>query len=228
MSRLGWMMVAAIAVAILIGVLLIAQPAALALERDAPRLAYLLLILVVMGGGTLAFVRTRPGTALRYAAIWGLVALVICVGYVLRDDFALLGRRLTAELLPHRGVEREGAVQFRAQERGHFVVEANVDGVPVRFLLDTGASDVVLTPADARRLGFDTGALSYSRVYRTANGTVRGAPIRLARLRVGPIELRDVSASVNAVQMDRSLLGMSFLSRLSGFDVAGETLTLRP
>jgi aspartyl protease family protein len=225
---LRWMLIAVAVVAALVGLLLVEQPAALALERDSPRLVYLLLAVVLMGGGTVAFIRSQPATALRYAAIWFLIALVICAGYVLRDDFSLIGRRLTAELLPHRGVEQAGTVQFKSQERGHFVIEARVDGVAVRFLLDTGATDVVLAPADARRLGFDTAALSYSRSYRTANGTVQGAPVRLGLVEVGPIQLRDVRASVNAAAMDRSLLGMSFLSRLSGFDVTGETLTLRP
>ena len=101
-----------------------------------------------------------------------------------------------------------------------------MNGVALRFLVDTGASDVVLGPADARRLGFDVAALDYSRRYRTANGVVFGAPVTLDRVRVGPIALDDVRASVNGAEMARSLLGMSFLGRLKGYEVSDDVLTL--
>jgi len=106
------------------------------------------------------------------------------------------------------------------------VVEALVDGEPVRFLVDTGASDVVLSPADARRIGFDPAQMSFTRTYNTANGLVQGAPVRLGAVEVGPIRIEDVRASVNGADMRRSLLGMSFLSRLGGYEVSEDALTL--
>ena len=130
--------------------------------------------------------------------------------------------------MPSRGLVTDGEVSFRERKGGHFIVDAKVDGVPIQFLVDTGASDVTLTPRDARRLGFDLNRLNYDRTYRTANGVVKGAPVRLHRLSVGHISLADVRASVNSADMNRSLLGMSFLSRLSSFEVAQGTLTLRP
>jgi aspartyl protease family protein len=130
--------------------------------------------------------------------------------------------------MPQRGVVEGGAVSFRTAKGGHFVIEAEINGVALRLLVDTGASDLVLSPADARRLGFDVAALDYSRRYRTANGIVFGAPVMLGRVRVGPIALDDVRASVNGAKMARSLLGMSFLGRLSGYEVSDDTLTLKP
>ena len=81
--------------------------------------------------------------------------------------------------------------------------------------------------ADARRLGFDPDALAYTQVYSTANGTVRGAPVILREVAVGPIRVRDVAASVNDAPMAGSLLGMSFLGRLSAYEVSNGSLTLR-
>ena len=95
------------------------------------------------------------------------------------------------------------------------------------LLVDTGASDVTLTPRDARRLGFHLDRLTYDRTYRTANGIVKGARVRLHSLKVGHIVVPDVRASVNSADMNLSLLGMSFISRLSRFEVADGTLTLR-
>ena len=117
---------------------------------------------------------------------------------------------------------------MRAGLGGHFVVEIEVNGIAIRFLVDTGASDVILSPADAARLGFNLSDLRYIRTYRTANGIVQGAPVRLDRVAVGPIALTNVRASVNGAPMRRSLLGMSFLSRLSGYEVRDDRLTLRP
>ena len=97
----------------------------------------------------------------------------------------------------------------------------------MRFLIDTGASDTVLSPMDAQRLGIDLAALDFSRVYLTANGNGRGAPYRLMDLAIGPIALSDVAVSINQAPMDESLLGMSFLRRLKSFEVQGRRLYLR-
>ena len=83
---------------------------------------------------------------------------------------------------------------------------------------------------DAQRLVAtgEFGTLAYTQIFNTANGQVTGAPVRLASMGVGPIVFRDVGASVNGGKLDRSLLGMSFLNRLSGFEIEGDRMTLRP
>jgi len=178
--------------------------------------------LVLAGGAGFAAFRSQPGTALRNIAIWIAIGLVLVLGYSLKDQIG-------GALMPSAGTEGPGGEMiYQRASDGHFHVEAEVDGTIVRFLVDTGASDVVLTKADAERLGFDTEALDYTQVYSTANGTVYGAPIRLGSMNVGTIRIDDVKASVNSGEMDGSLLGMSFLSRLSGFTVEGDRLILRP
>jgi len=196
--------------------------------EDAPRLVYLGLLLVFLGvGAWWGFLRGRLSRGLRHAAIWIAIALALVAGYSFRDQVSYVAQRIKADMVPGYGFDRsDNEVSFRGGSDGHFQVAALVDGVEVVFLVDTGASDVVLTPADARRLGFDPARLSYSQVYSTANGLVRGAPVRLERLSVGPIEVENVRASVNEAPMDRSLLGMSFLSRIGGYQVRGDVLTL--
>ena len=114
-----------------------------------------------------------------------------------------------------------------AGSHGHFVIEAVVDGVPLTFLLDTGASEIILTLADARRLGYPPQRLEFSQRFRTANGEVRAAPVRLRELRVGQFSLYDLDASVNEAPLAISLLGMSFLDRLNGYEVKDGRLILR-
>ena len=114
-----------------------------------------------------------------------------------------------------------------AGPHGHFVVEAEVNGVPLTFMVDTGASQIVLTLDDARQLGFLPHSLEFSQRFRTANGEVRGAPVRLRELRIGQFSLYDLDASVNEAPLAISLLGMSFLDRLDGYRVEDGRLILR-
>ena len=88
-----------------------------------------------------------------------------------------------------------------------------VNGVPVDFMVDTGASHIVLAPQDAARLGYTPRDLDFSQAFESANGTVRAAPVELRELRVGQLQLYDLEASVNGSDLPISLLGMSFLQQ---------------
>ena len=115
---------------------------------------------------------------------------------------------------------------LQAGAHGHFIVEASVNGEPLRFMVDTGASSIFLTPDDAARLGWPPQRLTFSERYGTAAGEVRAAPVRLRSLRIGQLELYDLPASVGEDPGSISLLGMTFLQRLEGYQVRGDTLTL--
>ena len=196
-----------------------------------------LALLAFLGGSAILHHRRTPlGLFLRGILAWTAIAVVVFAGYSYRFELSQIKDRLMGELIPSSGIEVSGAaVSIRANQSGQYVVEAMVvagsrDGgaLPIRFLVDTGASDVVLSPRDAERLGFNVNALDYTRSYRTANGMVKGAPVRLNRVSIGPLSLDLVRASVNGVPMRRSLLGMSFLSRLSGYEVSRERMVLHP
>jgi aspartyl protease family protein len=110
---------------------------------------------------------------------------------------------------------------------GHFYVMGEANGTRIRFLIDTGASDIVLSPSDAARLGIDVTALDFSRAYQTANGLGQGASYRLDNLAIGPIALMDVPVSINRSEMSSSLLGMSFLKQMASFEIRDRHLYLR-
>ncbi len=202
-------------------------PDALSSGGDWMRVGYLVALLALVSSAVLARRRPRPALLAKQAAAWLGLALVV-VGYSYRLELLAVGERVLGELLPHRGAAvSEGEISFRAGLDGHFRIEATVDGTPVRFLADSGASLVVLSPGDARRLGFDPAALADTQSFATANGTVRAAPVRLSELVIGPVRVRDLAASVNGAAMESSLLGISFLARLRAYEVRGDTLTLR-
>ncbi len=111
---------------------------------------------------------------------------------------------------------------------GHYWANGRANGASVRFLVDTGASAVSLTPDDARRLGFDTAALSYSNRVTTAAGQARAASVRLASLTVSGARLENVDALVIEKGLDTSLLGMTYLGRLASFQATRQALILQP
>lgn len=111
---------------------------------------------------------------------------------------------------------------------GHYWAQANVDGRWVRFLVDTGASAVALTPADAKRVGIDVASLEYERPVITANGETKAAQVTLSRVSVAGAVVKDVEAMVVRDGLQTSLLGMSYLGRLSRFEATPTALILRP
>ena len=102
-----------------------------------------------------------------------------------------------------------------------------VNGAPVRFMIDTGSTDIVLSPDDAGRVGLHPADAAFSRPTETANGVGYGAAVTIDSLAAGPIRLTDVPVSINKAPMSTSLLGMPFLKRLDSFEVRGDQLFLR-
>ena len=113
---------------------------------------------------------------------------------------------------------------YRAGPLGHVVLTASVNGAPVRFLVDTGASTVALSSADAHAAGINPNALAFDKTTTTANGVVRVAPVLLREIRIEQLSVENVPAVVDA-NLSASLLGMSFLSRLKSFEMREGALT---
>lgn len=109
---------------------------------------------------------------------------------------------------------------------GHYWAEANVNGSAIRFLVDTGATAVSLSPEDARRLGFDPANLTYDYKVNTAAGEARAAKVQLGSVSVGDARVEGVDAYVIEKGLGQSLLGMSYLGRLSNFQATQTALIL--
>jgi len=226
--RAGWLVfiAGALALTALIVFLFGRYPDALESRGDKVSLTYLVLLLALVASGVLAGRRLGLRVTLGHIAIWSAIGLILVLGYSYRAELGMVKARLMGAVLPSRPVVTGDAIAVRAASDGHFYMDLTVDGAPIRFLVDTGSSDIVLSPADARRAGFDPDRLSYTRRYDTANGVVRGAPVRLDSVALGPIRFRDLPASVNQAAMANSLLGMRFLERFRGYTVRAGVLTL--
>jgi aspartyl protease family protein len=203
-------------------------PGQLSSDFDRANLIWLLVLLAVISAGVVRTGRRNLGEVSRNIAIWLGLAAVLIVGLSYRTELENAALRVRSELIPGYGLTTTpGVLVLNESEDGHFYTVSEANGVRVRFLIDTGASDTVLGPADAERLGIDVKALDYSRVFGSANGMGRSAPFTIARLNVGPIELTNVPVAINQAEMGSSLLGMSFLKRLQSFEVQDRRLYLR-
>lgn len=179
--------------------------------------------------------RDHPLQALRYLLIWGVIGLALVAAYSYREELSGVADRLAGELAPPGHTisvgttdAGESAVRVRRRPDGHFAVRGAINGQSMTMLVDTGASTVVLKPADAARAGIDTRALEYTAAVHTANGTAYAAPVRLRSVTVGPLVVQNVDALVaRPGSLKENLLGMSFLRRLRSYEFSKDFLTLR-
>lgn len=127
----------------------------------------------------------------------------------------------------HAPAHGEPAQVLKAAD-GHYWADAQINGAAVRVMVDTGASLVVLTPADAARLGLRLKGGDFSATVITVSGPVPAAPVALRTVAVAGARVEQVEALVVQRGLPHSLLGMSYLGRLSSFSATPVGLTLRP
>jgi aspartyl protease family protein len=195
---------------------------------DIVSLAWNATLVVLLAGAVIAMFRTRFMQALQAALLWLLIGLVVVVGYAYRFELRDVGDRVLSELMPGYASSRANVVEIARGGGGSFPVRAEVNGARVAMILDTGATAVVLTQEAAKAAGLPIEVLSYTVPVETANGRTRAASVTLDRLAVGGIVERSVPALIaQPGQLRVSLLGMTFLNRLEGWEVRGDKLVLR-
>jgi aspartyl protease family protein len=183
------------------------------------RVGYLAIILVALGGWVMVEFRQRMGQALRMGLAWGLIFVGMVAGYGLWSD-------IRQDILPVQTMSADGAIEVPRAEDGHYYLTLTINGTPVPFMVDTGASGVVLAGADAARLGIDPESLMFLGEAATANGVVRTARVSLPVVELGPFRNEDFNAYVTEGDLDQSLLGMDYLGQFR-MEFDGGTLVLR-
>lgn len=189
-------------------------------DLDYGRLLYLLLLLCAVGSWVFVQTRQNLSTTLQQLAIWAFIFLGVIAGYGLWDDIRQTVR-------PQQSVMNEaGRVTVPRYQDGHYYLTLSVNSAQIEFLVDTGASEVVLSTADARRAGLEPEKLAYLGRANTANGVVRTASVRVDEVALGEIRDRNLRVSVNQGEMDKSLLGMTYLQRWSSIEIRNGALVL--
>ncbi|WP_420962860.1 TIGR02281 family clan AA aspartic protease [Brucella sp. IR073] len=232
MNRLFWIIIAIIGAVVLLLMANNDRGATLGLANDAfAQAAYLGIWGIVLAAALLGS-RIRLSDFARSIAIWMVILLALVAGYQYRYELQDVANRITAGLVPGSPISGRNSggnltVTLAKSLNGHFEVNGRVNGARVSFLVDTGASMVVLSKDDARRAGIDTADLTYSVPIMTANGGTRAAMATIDTLQIGDITRRDVRALVTEdAGPIGSLLGMNFLDTLHSFSVEGDQLIL--
>ena len=183
------------------------------------QLIYLVLLGVAIAGSAIVAGRKNLGKMAQQAAIWTLIFIGVIAAYGLWGD-------ISRDVTRRQAVISANMVEVPLGRDGHYYLTLEVNGVPVEFVVDTGASQVVLTQDDAARIGFNPATLDYSRNAFTANGVVRTAPVEIGAITLGNMTDRGVPAVVNEGEMAGSLLGMSYLGLYSRIEIADDRLVL--
>ncbi len=175
-------------------------------------LLYPLALLLVFSGGVWTAFQKDPGLFIRGAMGWLLLFVACYIGYVQYENYQ------TKQALSR--VEGKGPDLIIKSTNGHFYVDMKIDGKTIRALVDTGASDVVLTEEDARNIGIVVEDIKDYRMYSTANGDVMSRYTRLDSINLnGKVTAQDVRTSISEADLNGSLVGQSFLNKMSKWQV---------
>ncbi len=182
-----------------------------------------LIYLIVLGSAVVFWFvvsnRQSLGKTLQHAVLWALIFVGVLAGIGLWDD-------IRRTVMPMQTVVADGVLELPRAPDGHYYLLAEVNGAPIRFVVDTGASQIVLSGADAKAVGIDPQTLAFTGSASTANGIVRTAAVRLASFEVGGMKDTNLRAVVNEGDLFESLLGMTYLQRFSSIRIADGVLVL--
>lgn len=195
---------------------------------DYPNAIYLGLILVFLIINFFSNNRDGFFTIVKYLSIWIIIALLSLIAYSYRYELQSVKEKVTRELIPGTSThdrKTRKLILTRAQD-GHFYLNSIINNQKIRFLIDTGASDIALSLNDARRIGVNIKKIKFDKIYHTANGKAYGASVILDHLIVNNVKFKKVSASIMSSKMGISLLGMTFLNRLEKFEFKSNNLIL--
>ncbi|PSK82930.1 aspartyl protease family protein [Limimaricola soesokkakensis] len=182
-------------------------------------LAYLGLLGAAIAGWFLVQNRDRLGQVAQQAAVWTLIFIGAIAAAGLWSD-------IREDAMPRQTMIGAEGIEVPQARDGHYYLTLEVNGAPIDFVVDTGATDMVLGREDARRAGIDPEELTYLGSAVTANGTVRTARVRLDSVALGPIKDEGLSAVVTDGDLAGSLLGMGYLRLFGRIEIENGTLVL--
>lgn len=161
-----------------------------------------------------------------FASIWLSFLALFVIGYAYRFEMLDIKNKLISEIYPSKAIIENNKIILTSSIDGHFYLKALIENKEITFLIDTGASDIVLSKKDASKIGVNLNSLNYNKIYNTANGAVRAASYVLDHIKVDKIIFTDVRVSINKSEMDTSLMGMSFLRRFKNYSFSQNKLVL--
>lgn len=190
-------------------------------------LIYSIILLVFLLSGIISRRDFAYKKLFKALAIWGLIGFICVALYSYRFEFSDFKNRILGEINPSFArVNEGGKLVINLSRDGHFYLNVKINNQPIRFMIDTGASDIVLNKNDAQKIGINLSNLNFNKIYQTANGKSFGASITLDKVEIAEVIFYEISASVNNSNMGTSLLGMSFLRKFRRYEFYQDKLIL--
>ena len=196
-------------------------------NNDLSQIVYLVILILIMSYGMINRKEMSLKKIVKYFLIWSLIGLIIIALYAYRFEFNNFKERISGEINPSSAqLNQQGQLIINISDDSHFYVKMLINKKPILFMVDTGASDIVLNLQDAIKIGVNPKNLIFNRQFQTANGRVLGASIILKEVEISGIKFKDVKASVTNGEMGVNLLGMSFLRRFGKYEFYQDRLIL--
>ena len=191
--------------------------------QDYARLTYLGILIAVLVGSVLITRRGALGKMAKQAGIWLFIFVTVIAAMGMWQDIRTTHPPgANADSTQVKGDK----IVLSKQSDGHYYLNLTVNDQTLTFMVDTGASQIVLSQKDAAKLGFKRDQLSYWLQAQTANGTVQMAPVRLEKITLGDFSDQNIQAVVNSGELRKSLLGMSYLNLFSSIEIKQNRMIL--
>ena len=198
-------------------------------ENNWQEAIYLIILIVMMLSAVFSRQDLNWRKIIKYLIIWGGIGFLVIALYAYRFEFGDFKNRIASEINPASPkINAQQQIVLNIAQDGHFYTRLKINNVEVLFMVDTGASDMMLNISDAKKIGIDVSKLVFNRPYQTANGRSFGAIVNLKEVDIAGIKFNNVRASVNDTDMGVNLLGMSFLRRFSKYEFFQDRLILTP
>lgn len=192
-----------------------------------PNLIYLIIFLATLIFSVVVKGNLKFSILLKYSTIWLIFALITLTIYSFRYNFYEIKNRVVAELFPSKANKLDSnKIVVMSSNDGHFYIDININRKPVHFMVDTGASDIILNQEDAESAGIDVANLNSFRRYQTANGMVTNGLAMVDELELSGIKFYKVAVTVNSGDIGISLLGMSFLKKFKKYEFYQDRMIL--
>ncbi len=196
-------------------------------EGEWQNFIYLLVLLVFLTSGLVVRRNLDWKKIFKYLGVWAAIGFFIIALYSYRFEFSDFKNRILHEVNPSLAQNNEhGQIVINISRDKHFYVNSFINGKKVRFMIDTGASDIVMSLKDAKRAGININNLLFNKRYQTANGISYGASTKLEEFQFGNLTFYNMPASVNRSDMGTSLLGMKFLRQFKKYEFYQDKLIL--
>lgn len=196
-------------------------------SHDLQQIIYLIIIISFLLIGIFSQKNLSWQKIIKYLLMWALIGFSIIVIYAYRFEFINFKERINLEINPTSAqINQQGQLVINIADDSHFYITLLVNKTPILFMIDTGASDMMINLDDANKIGINLKKLVFNKAYQTANGRSFGAYVKIREIEISGVKFKDIGASVSQSDMGTSLLGMSFLRRFNKYEFFQDRLVL--